>query len=297
MSAASSGAAAIASAPILRLAPSPNGWLHLGHAFSALFTARAAARLGGRFLLRIEDIDPARSKPEFVSGILEDLAWLGLRWPEPVLQQSARMAAYAAAADALKRRNLLYPCFCTRRDRVANAAGTDPDGAPLYPGTCRHLAPELAAERLARGEPAQWRLKMDEAAAEAGPLTIMEAPAPGLDALWADAAPRCAAPARWGDAVVLRKEMPTSYHLSVTVDDAAQGVTHVTRGMDLFASTDLHVLLQRLLGLPSPVYCHHRLLKDAEGQKLAKSKGSSALRALRDSGAAAGDLRRSLGFE
>lgn len=287
----------MANGPILRFAPSPNGWLHLGHAFSALFTARAAALARGTFLLRIEDIDLARSKPEFGRGILEELAWLGLSWPEPVLQQSARMAAYAAAADVLKRRNLLYPCFCTRRDVAAKATATDPDGAPLYSGTCRHLAPALAAQRLVRGEPAQWRLKMDVAAEEAGPLAIVEAPASGIGALWADAAARHAEPARWGDAVILRKETPASYHLSVTVDDAAQGVTHVTRGMDLFAATDLHVLLQRLLSLPSPVYCHHRLLTDEEGQKLAKSKGSPSLRSLRDSGAAAAEIRRALGFD
>ncbi len=287
----------MAPAPILRFAPSPNGRLHLGHAFSALFTARAAASIGGIVLLRIEDIDPARSKPEFVSGILEDLSWLGLRWPEPVWRQSARMPVYAAAAEALKAKNLLYPCFCSRREIAAAAAATDPEGAPLYPGTCRRLSHSEAAERLARGEPAQWRLKIEAAAQEAGPLTIAEALARGPDALWAETASRPADPLRWGDAVLIRKEAPTSYHLSVTVDDAAQGVTHVTRGMDLFAATDLHVLLQRLLGLPSPVYCHHELLLDAHGEKLAKSKGSPSLRSLRDFGETAAAVRYRLGFE
>jgi glutamyl-Q tRNA(Asp) synthetase len=287
----------MAPAPVSRFAPSPNGRLHLGHAFSALFTARAAASIGGIVLLRIEDIDPARSKPEFVSGILEDLSWLGLRWPEPVLRQSAHMPAYAAAAEVLKAKNLLYPCFCSRREIAAAAAATDPEGAPLYPGTCRRLSQGEAAERLARGEPAQWRLKVDLAAQEAGPLTIEEAPARGPDALWAEIARRPADPLRWGDAVLIRKEAPTSYHLSVTVDDATQGVTRVTRGMDLFAATDLHVLLQRLLGLPSPVYCHHELLLDGQGEKLAKSKGAPSLRSLRDSGETAAAVRYGLGFE
>ncbi|MGO9547055.1 MAG: tRNA glutamyl-Q(34) synthetase GluQRS [Rhodomicrobium sp.] len=283
--------------PVLRFAPSPNGWLHPGHAFSALFTARAATQLSGTFLLRIEDIDPFRSKPEFDAGIRQDLAWLGLDWPEPVLRQSARMAAYAAAADALRRLGLLYPCFCSRREIAAAAAGTDPDGAPLYAGTCRNLARDESAGRLARGERAQWRLKMETAAALAGPLAILEAPAPGFDALWADAVPRPADPKRWGDAVLIRKETPTSYHLSVVIDDAGQGVTHITRGMDLFAATDLHVLLQRILGLPSPLYCHHRLLKDREGHKLAKSKGAASLRSLREAGNPAAEIRRALGFE
>jgi glutamyl-Q tRNA(Asp) synthetase len=283
--------------PILRFAPSPNGRLHLGHAFSALFTARAAAAHSGTFLLRIEDIDPLRSKPEFDAGIIEDLSWLGLNWAGPVLRQSTRMAVYANAAEALKARGLLYPCFCSRRSTAAGASSTDPDGAPLYPGTCRPMTGSEAEERLAQGEPVQWRLKMDSAAAEAGPLTIAEAPAPGLDALWAKAARRPAQPVRWGDAVLIRKDVPTSYHLSAVADDAAQAVTHVTRGMDLFAATDLHVLLQHLLELPSPLYCHHRLLRDAAGQKLAKSKGSVSLKSLRDSGWTAADVRRQLGFD
>jgi glutamyl-Q tRNA(Asp) synthetase len=271
--------------------------LHLGHAFSALFTARAAASIGGVFLLRIEDIDPARSKQEFDFGILEDLSWLGLRWPEPVLRQSARMPAYAVAADALKARGLLYPCFCSRRDIAAAAAGSDPEGAPLYPGTCRRVSNSEAAERVARGEPVQWRLKMDAAAGEAGRLTIEEAPTRGIDAVWGEAADRAAEPARWGDVVLIRKDAPTSYHLSVTVDDAAQGVTHVTRGMDLCAATDLHVLLQRLLGLPALVYCHHGLVVDGQGEKLAKSKGAASLKGLREAGEDAAAIRRRLGFE
>lgn len=283
-------------APTFRFAPSPNGRLHLGHAFSALFAARAAASLGGTFLLRIEDIDPVRSKPEFDAGITEDLSWLGLAWPEPVLRQSARMATYAAAAEVLKKQGLLYPCFCSRRRIGSSATATDPDGSPLYSGACRHLSHQEAASRVARGEPAQWRLKMDRAAAMAGPLSIVEAPASGVEAFWGRTKERPADPARWGDAVIVRKDTPTSYYLSVTADDAAQGVTHVTRGVDLFAATDLHVLLQSLLGLPSPIYCHHRLLHDEEGQKLAKSKGALSLKSLRDSGLSAAQLRRQFEF-
>jgi glutamyl-Q tRNA(Asp) synthetase len=281
---------------VFRFAPSPNGRLHLGHAFSALFTERAAASAGGTFLLRIEDIDPQRSKPQFEAGIFEDLSWLGLTWPRPVMRQSARMAAYAEAAEALKSRSLLYPCFCARWEIARAAIAADPDGAPVYAGTCRRLTAEQAFERLERGEQAQWRIRMDRAAAECGPIVISEAPARGTDALWPEAFDRAADPTRWGDAVLIRKDTPTSYHLSVSADDAAQGVTHVTRGMDLFAATGLHVLLQRLLGLPSPVYCHHRLLHDDDGEKLAKSKGSVSLKSLRESGVSPADVRRKLGF-
>ena len=286
----------MAAVPVLRFAPSPNGRLHLGHAFSALFTARATASLGGTFLLRIEDIDPVRSKPEFDAGIVEDLAWLGLTWSQPVWRQSGRMAAYEAAAEALKRRDLLYPCFCSRRAISSAATASDPDGAPVYSGICRRLTQTEANLRLARGEPAQWRLKMDRAGAEIGPIAIYEAPARGADALWGEAAQRWADPLRWGDAVLVRKDTPASYHLSVTVDDAAQGVTHVTRGMDLFAATDLHALLQRLLGLPSPLYCHHHILYDDSGQKLAKSNGALSLKSLRESGLSTEDISRRLGF-
>jgi glutamyl-Q tRNA(Asp) synthetase len=282
--------------PRLRFAPSPNGRLHLGHAYSALFTQHAAASLGGATILRIEDIDPIRSRPEFDAAIIADLAWLGLRWLEPVMRQSSRMKAYAKAAEVLRARDLIYPCFCSRREVVARASKDDPDGAPLYAGSCRLLSRDEVDARLARGEAAQWRLKMDRAAAEAGPLDIQEAPAGDRHATWSATGTRPANPAAWGDAVIIRKDTPTSYHLSVVVDDAWQGITHVTRGMDLFAATDLHVLLQRLLGLPTPVYCHHRLLRDGTGEKLAKSKGSQSLADLRAAGWSAGDVRRCLGF-
>jgi glutamyl-Q tRNA(Asp) synthetase len=278
--------------PIFRFAPSPNGYLHLGHAFSALFTEHWARALGGTFLLRIEDIDPVRSKPVFTEAIFEDLRWLGLAWPEPVLRQSERLPAYAAAADRLRQLDLLYPCFCSRAEIAAAATGSDPDGAPLYAGTCRHLPAATIAARLGRGDAVQYRLDTARALARTGPLTFTVAQPSPADRPQI----RYARPERWGDVVLQRKDVPTSYHLSVVVDDAAQGITHVTRGRDLEAATDLHVLLQFLLGLPSPAYSFHRLIRDAEGRKLAKSKGSTSLRDLRAAGWTADDVRRELGL-
>jgi len=279
-----------------RFAPSPNGELHLGHALSALTNAAMAQRLGGRFLVRIEDIDPARSRPEFVAGIFEDLAWLGLAWEEPVLRQSEHMADYAAAADRLAAMGLLYPCFATRAEiaAAATAGPTDPDGAPLYPGLHRNLDRSEAARRLAAGESAAMRLDMAKALVRAKailggrPLTFTE--------LGSDMQPQqvTADPARWGDVVIQRKEVPTSYHLSVVIDDARQGVTHVVRGRDLRPATDLHRLLQILLGLPAPIYHHHRLLTDETGRKLAKSARDRSLRELRAGGVAADDVKRRL---
>jgi glutamyl-Q tRNA(Asp) synthetase len=273
--------------PILRFAPSPNGLLHLGHAFSALFTWRAATHLGGTALLRIEDIDRERCKPEFDIALRENLAWLGLTWPEPIMRQSERFDAYRAAT--LQLGDLLYPCTCSRAEIATRATGTDPDGAPLYDGHCRHYGPTP-------GRPAQLRLDMDSALARAGDLAITELPVKGIDIDPTHPDTRPANPARWGDAVIVRKDTPTSYHLSVVVDDAAQGVTHVTRGMDLYASTDLHVLLQRLLGLPSPIYAHHTLIRDDQSEKLSKSKGSTSLRDLRNAGWTAADVKAELGF-
>jgi glutamyl-Q tRNA(Asp) synthetase len=278
--------------PILRFAPSPNGLLHLGHAYSALFTSLWAEALGGRFLLRIEDIDITRSKPEFTVAIFTDLAWLGLAWEEPVMRQSDRFAVYAAAADRLKLRDLLYPCFCSRAELAAHASGTDPDGAPLYPGTCRHLSPGEARRRLEQGAEANWRLKTDDAVALTGVLTYSVAGPTPADRPQI----RYARPERWGDVVLQRKGTPTSYHLSVVVDDEAQGVTHVTRGRDMEPSTDIHVLLQMLLGLSSPIYTFHKLILDTEGKKLSKSKGSTSLRSLREAGKTAAEIRRELGF-
>lgn len=280
------------SEPILRFAPSPNGRLHLGHAFSALFTARCASQLGGKFLLRIEDTDVTRCKPEFTGAIFEDLRWLGLDWPEPVWRQSERFPVYAGFARRLKQMDLLFPCFCSRSQIAAASHGLDPDGAPLYPGTCRHLQAAEVNKRLARGDEVQWRLNSDRAVALAGILTFTVAQPTPLDRPQI----RYARPERWGDVVLQRKHTPTSYHLSVVVDDDAQGITHVTRGRDMETSTDVHVLLQFLLGLSSPIYTFHRLILDDEGRKLAKSKGSASLAELRDAGWNAADVRKELGF-
>jgi len=278
--------------PVLRFAPSPNGRLHLGHAYSALVTWNAAALLGGTALLRVEDIDAERSKPEFVAAILEDLHWLGLNWPEPVMRQSERMDAYADAGNQLRDQGLLYPCFCSRSDIAARAGDTDPDGAPLYPGTCRHLDRGEQIERLERGDPVQFRLDTREAMASTGMLSFTV-----VGPLVTDRPQiRFARPERWGDVVLQRKGTPTSYHLSVVVDDAAQGITHVTRGRDMEAATDIHVLLQMLLGLPSPIYHFHRLILDDQGKKLAKSKGSQSLADLRAEGWTAEDIRRAVGL-
>jgi len=283
----------MATNPIFRFAPSPNGHLHLGHAYSALFTEYWARKLGGTFLLRLEDIDPARSKPEFATAIFEDLRWLGLGWPEPIMVQSSRLPAYAEAAADLNRRGLLYPCFCSRAEIAAASTGTDPDGAPLYGGTCRQLSPGIVAMRLGRGDPVQYRLDTGKAVSRAGPLTFTLSQPTPLDRPQI----RYARPERWGDVVVQRKEVPTSYHLSVVVDDAAQRISNVTRGRDMEAATDIHVVLQFLLGLPSPTYTFHKLILDGDGKKLAKSKGSTSLRDLREAGWTAARVREELGFD
>ena len=259
---------------ISRFAPSPTGRLHLGHAFSAIRAHDLARAAGGRFLLRIEDIDPGRSREAFVAGIEEDLRWLGLAWDGPVLRQSARTDAYRAALGALGAAGLLYPCFCTRADIAAAAAAPHgPDGGGLYPGTCRGLGSAERARRMA-AEPYAWRLDMVRATAMAGASCWHDASRGAIDA----------APERFGDVVLARKDAPASYHLAVTIDDAWQGVTDVVRGMDLFEATHVHRLLQALLGLPSPRYHHHALLTDAEGRRLAKRTGAPTLADLRASG-------------
>lgn len=279
--------------PIFRFAPSPNGFLHLGHAYSALFTAHWAQTLGGVMLLRIEDIDTTRCRPEFYAAAFEDLHWLGLEWPEPVRRQSEHFEDYRIAADRLREKGLLYPCFCSRTEiKAAAGTQTDPDGAPVYPGTCRALSEQERAARLASGIPVQWRLDMGKATATAGPLLIRETmPNPSSPITL-----RAAKPEHWGDVVLVRKDTPTSYHLSVVIDDALQGISHVTRGMDLYRATDIHVLLQTLLGLPTPLYCHHHLVRDEADEKLSKSKGSESLRALRAAAWTAEDVRARLGF-
>jgi glutamyl-Q tRNA(Asp) synthetase len=269
---------------VFRFAPSPNGYLHLGHAYSALLNFDLARRAGARFLLRIEDIDRTRARPEYECAIYEDLAWLGLEWEEPVLRQSEHCEDYAAALEKLDARGLLYPCVCTRGDIARATAGRadwprDPDGAPLYPGTCRGASP--------RAGPASLRLDMAKAAAMVGG-----------EVRWreAEAGEIVADPAVWGDVVLARKDIATSYHIAVTVDDALQGVTDVVRGRDLYEATRIHRLLQLLLGLPEPAYRHHALLLDEEGRKLAKRRLSKPLRSLRVEGASPIEVRRMVGL-
>ncbi|MBR0650878.1 tRNA glutamyl-Q(34) synthetase GluQRS [Roseomonas terrae] len=275
---------------VTRFAPSPTGHLHLGHVHSAAFAWRHARRAGGRFLLRIEDIDPTRCRPEFTESILEDLAWLGLDWDGPVRVQSAHLGDYRTTLDALSARDLLYPCFCTRADIAREVAASasaphGPDG-PLYPGTCRRLSPAERADRMARGEPHALRLDMRTAlAALTAPLSFEEE---GKGRLRCD-------PAHFGDVVLARKDVPASYHLCVTHDDALQGVTLVTRGEDLKPATDLHRLLQTLMGWPEPHYAHHLLLTDEGGRRLAKRDRAATIRDLRRSGVGAAEVLRRAG--
>jgi glutamyl-Q tRNA(Asp) synthetase len=284
--------------PVLRFAPSPNGRLHLGHALSVLTGEAWVRRLGGRFLLRIEDIDTARARPEFVAGIFEDLAWLGIAWETTVLRQSEHFPIYGAAAQRLTDLGLLYPCFATRTEIAAAAMPglIDPDGAPLYPGLHKDMTGEEAAARRARGE--RPCLRLDMARAQEAARAKRGGDALTFNAMSDDGTiTRVAAdPARWGDAIIVRKDTPTSYHLAVVVDDARQGITHVTRGIDLFAATDLHRLLQVLLDLPEPIYAHHTLIMGPDGRKLSKSAGDTSLAQLRARGIAGDDIRRQLGF-
>jgi glutamyl-Q tRNA(Asp) synthetase len=286
--------------PVLRFAPSPNGELHLGHALSAFVCYEQAKALGGRFLVRIEDIDAARTRAEHVAQIFEDLHWLGLAWEEPVLRQSTRMAAYRAASERLEALGILYRCFATRTeiDAAATAAGsgTDPDGAALYPGLWKSRSDRDIAEALAACRP--YALRLDMAAAMRAADAILKGRRLSFVELGDEEVPRTveAHPERWGDAVIVRKDVATSYHLAVVVDDACQGVTHVTRGRDLLAATDLHRLLQVLLGLPAPIYRHHRLIADADGRKLSKSARDTSLRSLRERGISPCDVRRLVGL-
>jgi glutamyl-Q tRNA(Asp) synthetase len=265
------------SSTVTRFAPSPTGRLHLGHSFSAILAHDHARENGGAFLLRIEDIDPGRSRAEHVDGIIEDLLWLGLSFDGEIVYQSERLALYAEALESLKARGLVYPCFCTRSAIAAEIAASasaphGPDG-PLYPGTCRRLAGDERARRMT-AEPHAWRLDMARAISAASLL------------YWEDGDTEVhAEPLAFGDVVLARKDAPVSYHLAVTVDDAAQGVTDVIRGRDLYAATDVHRLLQALLDLPTPHYRHHPLLTDAEGRRLAKRHGAPSLAELRAGGA------------
>jgi glutamyl-Q tRNA(Asp) synthetase len=285
---------------VFRFAPSPNGYLHLGHAYSALLNDDMARAAGGRLLLRIEDIDTARCRPEYDVAILEDLRWLGIAWQPNVRRQSEHFDDYQAAVAKLEAMGLLYPSFESRseiaalvaeRDRQGNWP-RDPDGVPLYPGRARKM-PKAERERRRRdGEPFALRLAMDAAVARAGVVTWNETGCgpQGQSGMVA------AAPQMWGDVVLARREAPTSYHLAVAIDDALQGVTDVVRGQDLFWSTGIHRLLQALLGLPEPAYHHHRLILDAGGRKLSKSTLATSLRELRASGATPADVRRLVGL-
>ncbi len=276
--------------PVTRFAPSPTGYLHLGHAHSALVGWRIARQAGGRFLLRIEDIDGARCTPEFEAAILADLAWLGLDWEQPPRRQSDHMADYAAALARLDGLGLLYPCFCTRKDIRAEIEGAGqaphgPDG-PLYPGTCRDLDADARDAQLADGRAYALRLDVAKALASAGPLT------------WRDRArgELSADPASLGDVVLARKEIAASYHLAVTLDDADQGITLVTRGEDLFHTTHVHRLLQALLDLPVPEWQHHGLITGTDGGRLAKRSDALSIRALRAAGQSPAEVRALAGF-
>jgi glutamyl-Q tRNA(Asp) synthetase len=285
---------------VFRFAPSPNGYLHLGHAYSALLNFDLARKRSGRFLLRIEDIDPTRCRPEYEAAIYEDLAWLGLSWETPVRRQSEHLGEYRHALEKLSAQGLVYPAFESRAEiarlvaeREAQGAWPrDPDGAPLYPGNGKRLSRDERTRRIESGAPYALRLDMELATARVRDLGWAELGEGGDD----ESGRIVARPEAWGDVILGRKETPTSYHLSVVVDDALQGITEVVRGQDLFAATSVHRLLQRLLELPEPAYRHHRLIRDETGQKLSKSTGSTGLRELRGRGANGADIRALLGI-
>jgi glutamyl-Q tRNA(Asp) synthetase len=286
-------------APVFRFAPSPNGYLHLGHALSALINFDMARAAGGRLILRIEDIDAARCRPEYERAIYEDLAWLGIAWEEPVRRQSEHFDDYRAALTRLEAQALVYPSFESRAEIAALVAEReqhgvwprDPDGAPLYPGVARTLPVFERQRRVAAGEPYAQRLDMEAAGTRTGLLSWTET---GVGPN-GECGIVAAAPERWGDVMLARKETPTSYHLSVVLDDARQRVTHVVRGQDLFWATSVHRVLQTLLDLPAPLYHHHRLILDADGRKLSKSTGATTLRELRAQGVTPADIRRMVG--
>jgi glutamyl-Q tRNA(Asp) synthetase len=273
-------------AVVTRFAPSPTGYLHLGHAFSALTAFRFAQQSGGRFLLRIEDIDPERCRPEYETAIYEDLAWLGLRWEMPVRRQSEHVNEYASVLEQLKALDVAYPCFCSRKQvAVLSRVIGEGENEPLYPGVCRQLSGSAAGDRIARGELPCWRLDAKKAAAITGPLSWWDRTVGKVSVQ----------PEEYGDVVIARRDVSTSYHLSVTLDDHVQGITHVVRGQDLFGVTGIHRTLQALLGFGVPEYFHHQLLLDARtGRKLSKRDRSTSLRSLRVKGVRPEELMRSL---
>ena len=285
---------------VFRFAPSPNGPLHLGHAYSALLNFDLARESGGRFLLRIEDIDQTRCRPEFEAAIYGDLAWLGLEWEVPVRRQSEHFDDYRRAVENLSEQGLVYPSFESRAEIAKLVAEQerqgawprDPDGAPLYPGRAGQLSAAQRARLIDSGAPYALRLDMAAAIARAGDLSWHEfGKGPN-----GETGRIAASPQAWGDVVLARKQTPTSYHLSVVIDDALQGASEVVRGEDLFHATSVHRLLQYLLGLAEPAYRHHRLIRDEAGHKLSKSTGATGLRALRASGMSAAELRRRIGL-
>lgn len=289
--------------PVFRFAPSPNGELHLGHAYSALLNDRLARASNGRLLLRIEDIDLTRCTPEFEDGIYRDLSWLGVCWEEPVRRQSEHFEDYTRALETLVDAGFVYPSFMSRGEvraiiSEAEAEGKtwprDPDGVPLFPLAERHLSEKERRKRIADGEPYAWRINIDEAARHAGSALTWEEQGEGPDG---ENGTIRANPQAWGDVVIARKEVPTSYHLSVVIDDALQGVTHVVRGRDLFHATGLQRLLQELLGFSAPVYLHHDLVLADDGRKLSKSRRDTGLAALREAGLTPEDVRRMVGLD
>lgn len=287
--------------PVFRFAPSPNGYLHLGHAYSALLNADLARQVEGRLLLRIEDIDATRCRPEFEAAIYEDLAWLGMAWETPVRRQSEHFASYRAALDRLSAKGLIYPSFESRAEIVRIVAERDasapwprdPDGAPHYPGLAKQLPAHERGALMASGVPYALRLDMTAALASIGDLDWTEdGEGPGGESGLVAARPEA-----WGDVILARKDTPASYHLAVVLDDALQRVTDVVRGQDLFWATSVHRLLQRLLDLPAPRYRHHALLRDAAGAKLSKSTRATGLRELRAGGVSPDEVRRGIGLE
>ncbi|WP_338309675.1 tRNA glutamyl-Q(34) synthetase GluQRS [Bradyrhizobium sp. TM233] len=286
--------------PVFRFAPSPNGHLHLGHAFSALLNFDRARETGGRLLLRIEDIDATRCRPEFEAAIYEDLAWLGLDWEIPVRRQSEHLADYRAALDKLSALGLVYPAFESRAEiaKLVSAREADgpwprdPDGAPLYPGNAKSRPADERAQLIASGAPYALRLDMAAACRRVAGLAWNELG----EEVGGERGIVPARPEAWGDVILARKETPTSYHLSVVVDDALQGVSEIVRGQDLFHATAVHRLLQVLLGLPEPAYRHHRLICDGERRKLSKSSRSTGLRALRAAGITPAGIRQLVGL-
>ncbi|HTR85492.1 MAG TPA: tRNA glutamyl-Q(34) synthetase GluQRS [Reyranella sp.] len=269
---------------VTRFAPSPTGELHLGSAYSAVLCWKRAREAGGTFLLRIEDIDIRRCRREYETSILTDLAWLGLAWDGDVRRQSEHFADYGRVLDQLDARGLIYPCFCTRADIAASASAPHGPDGPLYPGTCRHLSPTERRQKIAAGVEHCLRLDAAKAAKEAGPYSFVDETRGRIEGQ----------PLLFGDMVIARKDTPTSYHLSVTVDDHLQGITLVIRGEDLLPSTHVHVLLQRLLGYETPLYAHHRLMLAADGKRLAKRDKSTSIRLLREAGRTPEDIFRML---